>query len=453
LTYLWIPEEKTIFKNIYKLAAGSYGHIGEDLQLRTEAFYRLPSVNIRKGFQETVEELSEKIETSVEAHMVSDVPVSCFLSGGLDSSLIAAIAAKKTDYQMKTFTTTFREIDKKFEAMPDDQKYSKIVARRIGTDHYEIPLEPDLTQLLPKIMYHLDEPVADPATINTYLICKAARDMGVKVILSGIGADEILGGYRRHYAVLLAEKYKRFVPPSIRNQIISTAIRRLPVANSSRGYPYLRWAKRFNRFANLPTESAYRVSYSYYTKTELEALLHPDMHDYITYPFRIHEAEFTQFQQSDLVNQMCKTDIRLFLKSLNLTYTDRASMAASVEVRTPFVDKVITDYALKIPGRFKINGRQQKWVLKKAAEKWLPKEIVYRPKSSFGAPLRSWMRNDLNSMLRDVLSEKRIKREGFLNYRTVHTLISNDEKGFDDNAHRLWALLSLEIWLDQFCGN
>jgi len=450
LTFLWIPEPKTIFKSFHKFPAGHSAFIDENFQLNIQKYYELPTSTITAPPEKILEELSDITEQSVAAHMVSDVPVSCFLSGGLDSSLITAIAAQKTAYKLKTFTTIFREQDKKFEAMPDDQKYARLIAEQLETDHHEILLEPDLTRMLPMIMYHLDEPIADPAAINTFLICKAARDQGIKVILSGMGADEVLGGYRKHYAMMVARAYQRRIPAIIRHRIVSPLIRRMPVAGRNRGFRYLRWSKRFNRFANTSEEEAFRLSYSYYTPQELSDLLHPDLHRHSNYPVEAHQKIFSEFSDDDPINRMCKTDVKLFLKSLNLAYTDRASMAASVEVRTPFVDSVFTDYALRIPGKYKVKGKIQKWILKQVARKWLPPSVINRPKAPFGAPIRSWMTQDLKVMLMDILSAEKVKKRGLLNHRAIETLIFEDSSGHEDNAHRLWALLSLEIWMDQY---
>ena len=205
---------------------------------------------------------------------MADVPVATFLSGGLDSSYLTALAAR---YQpgISAYTIGFRAEDAKFEAMPDDLRYARQVAARFGVDLHEIEIAPDVLDLLPLLTHHLDEPIGDPAAINTYLICTAAREAGVKVMLSGMGADELFAGYRKHRANLLALRYQR-VPAALRRPV-HAAVDRLPVASATRGYRSVRFAKRFLSFADLPEETAFRRSYTMYDRSELLELVHPDL--------------------------------------------------------------------------------------------------------------------------------------------------------------------------------
>ncbi len=214
------------------------------------------------------------IADSTRAHLLSDVPVATFLSGGLDSSYLTALAAR---FQpgISAYTIGFRAEDAKFEAMPDDLKYARVVAEKFGVDLHEIEIAPQVLDLLPKMTYHLDEPIGDPAAINTYLICMAAREAGVKVMLSGMGADELFAGYRKHFANLLALRYQQ-VPGLVRRPI-ETVVDRLPVATARRGYRSVRFAKRFLSFAELPEETAFRRSYTMYDRAELLDLVNPDL--------------------------------------------------------------------------------------------------------------------------------------------------------------------------------
>ena len=209
------------------------------------------------------------------AHMVADVPVASFLSGGLDSSLITAMAADR-DPTIEAYTITFRPEDQRLEAMPDDAIYARKMAAHLGIQLHEIEISPDVVDILPRVVDVLDEPIGDPAAINTVLMCQAARDAGVKVLLSGMGADELFGGYRKHLACVLGAKYQ-MLPRSLRSRVVAPSVDRLPVAAGGRGLRYSRWAKRFLSFADLPEEAAFRRSYTLYDPPELTALLDPQL--------------------------------------------------------------------------------------------------------------------------------------------------------------------------------
>jgi asparagine synthase (glutamine-hydrolysing) len=309
-------------------------------------------------------------------------------------------------------------------------------------------LKPDIVQELPRMVYSLDEPIGDPAAINTYLICKAAREKGVKVLLSGMGADEIFFGYRRQKATLFSLRYKKI--PVILRKPLEFLVQGLPVKFAGRGIRLTRWAKRFLGFASLPLEEAYMRSYSYYEKKDLQELFREDIGPDYQMLRQEHAAIFNRHYPSDPVNQMCFTDINLFMLGLNLTYTDRASMAASVEVRVPFIDKKLIELAMQVDGRLKFKNGASKYILKKMAAQYLPHEIIYRPKASFGAPIRSWISGELKPMVDDLLSEKAVEQRGFFNYRFVKKLIDDDRKGMEDHAYRIYQLLTLELWCRRF---
>jgi asparagine synthase (glutamine-hydrolysing) len=331
--------------------------------------------------------------------------------------------------------------------MPDDAVYARKVARAFGIELHEIEIAPDIVDLLPRMVDMLDEPIGDPAAINTVLMCEAARARGVKVILSGMGADELFGGYRKHLACLMASRYRRL--PGLVRGPARFAVNSLPVSVGDRGLRYPRWAKRFMTFAELPEEARFRRSYTLYDPEALTALVGPELGRSVADVIGEHAAIYDDNDLDDEVNRMCLADARLFMAGLNLTYTDRASMAASVEVRVPFVDRVVAEAAFTIPGKDKIRGRVQKAALKSAAENWLPREIVHRPKASFGAPLRAWVRNDLTELINDVLVGGELVQLGLLGREPLLRLIADEQAGRDDNAKQIWQLLSMELWYRQ----
>ena len=451
LMYYWIPEDHCVYQGVEKLPAGSWLQVGPGGRRRLERFFD-PRAELAapSGRRVGVEELRRVLEDSVAAHLVADVPVSTFLSGGLDSSLLTVLATRQ-NRDIDSYTISFRPEDRRLEAMPDDLAYARKLAGRHGIRLHEVEIAPDVADLLPRMVHTLDEPIGDAAAINAYLICRAARDAGVKVLLSGMGADELFGGYRKHYACLLATRYRR-LPGLLRHRVVAPAVGRLPVAGRRRGYRAARWAKRFVAFADLPEEAAFRRSYTHYDVGELHELLDPELWPVVDRLVAEHAAVYHEGPADDQVNRMCYTDMRLFLAGLNLAYTDRASMAASTEVRVPFVDKEVVAAAFAIPGSAKIVGRERKAILKQAAEAWLPREIVYRPKGLFSAPLRAWIRRDLADMVEDLVGGGTLVTSGLVDKQMVRAMIDADRRGMADRSKEIWQLLTLELWYRQQDG-
>jgi asparagine synthase (glutamine-hydrolysing) len=442
MLYYWVPEQNCAIRDVQKLPAGSWARFRPDGTHEMRSYWKVQDVALAAA-EGPAADLRSVIEESVAAHLVADVPVSSFLSGGLDSSIITVLAHQATD-QVDAYTIVFRPEDQKLEAMPDDAVYARKVAAQFGIKLHEIEISPDIVSLLPRMVDILDEPIGDPAAINTLLMCEAARTQGVKVILSGMGADELFGGYRKHLACMVASRYSRL--PRVPRAGARFAVNRMPVSIGGRGLRYPRWAKRFMTFADLPEEARFRRSYTLYDPDELAALVDPDLDGEVSEVIEQHRAVYDDNELDDEVNRMCLADTRLFMAGLNLTYTDRASMAASVEVRVPFVDLIVAQAAFSIPGSEKIRGRKQKAALKDAAENWLPAEIVHRPKASFGAPLRAWVRNDLRELIDDVLVGGELVRTGMLRKQVVQRLIADEQAGRQDNAKQIWQLLSMELW-------
>jgi asparagine synthase (glutamine-hydrolysing) len=442
MLYYWVPEQFCAIEGVHKLPAGSWARLRPDGRIQVQQYWNVADV-ARDAAAGPAPDLARVIEESVTAHLVADVPVSSFLSGGLDSSIITVLAHRAAQ-EIDAYTITFRPEDQRLEAMPDDAIYARKVAAQYGVKLHEIEISPDIVDMLPRIVDALDEPIGDPAAINTLLMCQAARERGVKVILSGMGADELFGGYRKHRACLMASRYSR-LPGSARAGV-RFAVDRAPVSVGGRGLRYARWAKRFLTFAELPEEPRFRRSYTLYDPDDLAGLLSPDLRGQVDRVVDSHREIYTDNELDDEVNRMCLADTRLFLPGLNLSYSDRSSMAASVEIRVPFVDPVVAQAAFAIPGRDKIRNGQGKLALKQAAEAWLPKEIIYRPKASFSAPLRAWVRNDLRDVINDVLVNGELTGAGMIQPTALKRLIEAERAGREDNAKQIWQLLSMELW-------
>jgi asparagine synthase (glutamine-hydrolysing) len=443
MLFYFLPEDQTAVKGIFKLPPGSWARWNEDGTSVIQQYWD-PVEEAHSAAAGPSPDLASVIEESVAAHLVADVPVATFLSGGLDSSLITAIAARHIP-SIEAYTITFRAQDQRLEAMPDDAEFARKMAAHLGIQLNEIEISPDVVQMLDRVVDTLDEPIGDPAAINTLLMCEAARRDGVKVMLSGMGADELFGGYRKHLACLIGARYQR-LPRFVRSRVISPIVERIPVASNERGFRYNRWAKRFLSFAELPEEAAFRRSYTMYDPAELGALLDPDLAGHVATVIGNHHRLYAGGGMADHVNRMCLTDARVFLPGLNLAYTDRSSMAASTEVRVPFVDPEVFRAAFGFPGSSKIRGRVQKIPLRAVAGKWLPREVIDRPKASFGAPLRAWVTKDLGPLIDDVLLHGDLVGSGFLRPAALQSMVSCQRAGRQDHSKQLWQLLSMELW-------
>ncbi|MGN6752861.1 MAG: asparagine synthase (glutamine-hydrolyzing) [Intrasporangium sp.] len=441
--YYWLPQEFDAVRGVQKVPPGTWRQYHRDGTM-TAGSYWDAAAEADRASNDDPADLREVLMKSVEAHLVSDVPVASFLSGGLDSSLITALA-HRLDPSIEAYTIVFRPEDQALEAMPDDAPYARLVAKRLGMRLHEIELHPDVVEMLPRMVDILDEPIGDPAAINTLLMCQAARQAGVKVLLSGMGADELFGGYRKHRAMLLAARYGR-VPHLIRAGLVEPVVGALPVAVGGRGLRTVRWAKRFLTFAELPEEEAFRRSYTLYDRNELVALLDPALAPHVDEVIEHHRLVYEDSRLPDVVSRMCLADARMFMSGLNLTYTDRASMAASTEVRVPFVDPVVFRAAFGLPAPERIRGREQKAALRDVAREWLPPEITHRAKASFGAPLRSWVAMDLRELVDDVLLRGELVASGFLLDDPLRRLVDDHRAGRRDEAKQVWQLLSLELW-------
>ncbi|MFL6277997.1 MAG: asparagine synthase (glutamine-hydrolyzing) [Blastocatellia bacterium] len=442
MTFLWTPDPRTIFQDIHKLPPAHYlvyqNGCAESFEYWDVDFNEDDTLTE----SEWVERLREQIKRSAAMQMVSDVPLGAFLSGGLDSSSLVALMAGASEQRLTTYTFGFKPEDLRYDILEDDVKYARIVGRELGTDYHEALLEPEVIELLPKLVYHLDEPVADPAIITSYLICRAARER-LTVLISGMGGDEVFAGYPRHAAVKVAEAYN-LIPSFISRPVVAA----LPGARPGRLTALFRNTKKLARSARLPERERYLGFGTYFTEADKAELyagqLRDAAHDFDAY--REHRRYFDRVAGQDFINQMLYVDLKTFLPCLNLTYTDKTSMASSVEVRVPLLDHELVEMAARIPARLKLKGLTRKYILKRAAEAWLPREIIYRKKAGFSAPLRAWLARDLRPMVEDLLSQANIARRGYFDYPTVRRLIDDNLSGREDNSLKIFQLLTLELW-------
>jgi asparagine synthase (glutamine-hydrolysing) len=440
----------TGFQDILKLSPGHCMTL-EGGKLSVREYWSLKPTELPANEASLIEQLDTLLCDSVRLQMRADVPVGVFLSGGLDSSIVSALMRVNTQQTVHSFTIKFSSEDQKFEQMTPDEVYARQVAKQFGFTYHEFEIKPQVEDLLPKMVWHLDEPLSDPAAINTYLISKAARDLNIVVLLNGVGGDEVFGGYRKHLACLTAESYQAIVPGAIRRMVEYTASH-IPVATSSRGLKPIRWGKRFLSYASAPRSDRYLMSDLSVAPKQFSQMFASHMSYYDSHFFKSQAPRFNGNGLSYLT-QMCWNDTLVFLPEHNLTYSDKASMAASIESRPPLIDHRIVEFMFSLPPRERIHRATQKYLLKKVSEKYLPNNIIYRPKASFASPLRSWVRGPLSTMVADLLSEQSLRSRGLYDPAYVAGMIARDKSGLEDNSYQIWTLLTNEIWFRTFFQN
>lgn len=457
LAFRWVPGPDTLFQGIYKLLPGHY-LLWKDGESKIERYWNFNSQPDNSSTEaDFAQELREILQRAVTRHMISDVPLGVFLSGGLDSSTILALASQASREPITAYTIAYRPEDGRLEQSDEDWKFARLVAKQFGADYHEIVLEPDVVNLLPKVIWHLDEPVSDAAAISTYLICSAAQSR-LKVLLSGQGGDEIFAGYRIHLSHRLAE-LAGHIPGFLRQGPMRWTLNTLPyLKNHLPGiHPGLvlafhRYFEKLLQGASLPPEQRYVAFHAYSNHNDFLQLYSPKVIETLA-PCVVgarHLLYFDEVRDADFVNRMLYVDAKTFLPDLNLTYSDKLSSAASVEVRVPFLDAEVIAFASRLPSRFKLHGLTTKYILKKAMAGLLPQTVIRRRKAGFGAPTRMWLRRDLREMVDDLLGEESLRRRGHLVAKNVRELIDSDRKGIEDNAYRIWMLLTLELWQRTF---
>ncbi len=448
LTFLWVPDPDTAFDGIWKLPPGHFASY-RDGRLTIKQYWDLTFDVEERSEAEWVAVVREAVGAAVRRQMVSDVPIGSFLSGGVDSSAIVAEMASAAG-NVSTYTIGFTAADLAHETVPDDVRYARTMGEFPGVEYHEQILDPNVVELLPKAIYHLDEPVADPAAISTYLVCSAAREQ-LTVILSGMGGDEVFAGYPRYLADRIAGVADA-LPLAARRRIESLVARHVTLGRPGRLRGPRRDLMKLMRGIAADPAERYLTYCSYYRPDELPKILSPDLraaigdHD----PFRRHRDYFARVAGEDWLNRLLYVDAKTFLPCLNLTYTDKMSMAASTEVRVPLLDDELVALAARIPTDLKLRRFRRKYVFKRSMEGVLPSDVIWRRKAGFGAPLRSWLVGELKPMVEDLLSPESVRARGLFDPREVQRLVRANEAGSEDNAMRLWELLTLELWQQTF---
>jgi asparagine synthase (glutamine-hydrolysing) len=431
LAFNSVPAPLTIFRGIRKLRPG---HVLVWQDGRSELMrYARPApasaADVREDDEaELTEELRARLRDSVRAHLVSDVPVGVLLSGGIDSATLAALAAGETSEPVRTFSIGFEE--RSFDELGD----ARLVAQRYGTEHRELVLRPDAAMLLPALADAFDEPFADSSALPTYLVSQLAAE-DVKVALSGEGGDELFGGYYTYAADLLAQRTGWAAP------VLRPLVERLPSSSARASFDYR--AKRFVRAARLPPlerHHGWKEIFSRDGRAELTG--RRGSFD----PVDLLRARFGETEGAELLARLQDVDLGTYLVDDLLVKTDRASMAHSLEARVPFLDPVVTNFALALPTRHKVRGLRKKVLLRKAAAPLLPPELLRRRKRGFSIPAAAWLRGELEPFARETLSPEALRRQGFFQPETVTRLIDEHVAGKEDLSRQLWSLLAFTLW-------
>ena len=448
LTFLWTPDPDTIFQGIYKLPPGHYATFAGG-RLSIHEYWDMSYPVEDRPEAEWTEAVRDGVHAAVRRQMISDVPLGSFLSGGLDSSAIVAAMTDESE-RVTTYTVGFEREDLGHEIVPDDLVYARKVGRLFDVEYNERILDPGVVDLLPKLVWHLDEPVADPAAITTYLICSAAGER-LKVILSGMGGDEVFAGYPRYLAAQIG-RVADIAPVRVRSLLRRALEPRLTLGPPGRMRGPRRNLMKALRGLDADPLERYLVYSSYYRRPELDRVLAPDVrgelatHD----PLRRHRQYLDRAPTNDWLNRILYLDLKTFLPCLNLTYTDKMSMAASTEVRVPLLDDDLVALTSRIPSTLKLRRLTRKYVFKRSLESVLPHDIIWRRKAGFGAPIRAWLVRDLKPMVDDLLAPEAVRARGLFEPSEVVRLIRANDAGQEDNAFRIWALLTLELWYRTF---
>ena len=450
LSFLWPVPPHTMFKGVYQLPPGHYlkwrnGAI--DVKEYWDLDY---GVEERGGSErEWAHRVASTLERVTRMEMVADVPLGAFLSGGVDSSSIVALMARATENKISTYTTGISSDDLKLDIIPDDVEWARKVGDLFPVDYHETLLTPDVAELLPKLVWHQDAPVIDMA-IPSYLLSEQSRETQ-KVMLSGMGGDEIFAGYPRQMAMQIAG-VTDLMPSAVRRPLMKTVESTLYGGVSGKLTAPLRNAKKFARSAGMDFEERYLGFGTYFTSEMKQRLLSDETRDSVAAfdAYEYHKRYFANCKHASPLNRLLYVDFKTFMPALNLDTTDRTSMAANLEVRAPFLNKELVELSAHIPANLKIKGLKRKYILKKAAESFLPKDVIWRRKAGFSAPIRSWLRGALRPMVDDLLSDETVCRRGLFEPLYVRELINNNLSGRDDHNLQVFQLLNLEIWMQEF---
>ena len=442
LSFDYVPAPNSIYKGISKLPAAHFLSI-EKGEIKTRRYWNLTwEKKETKSLEKAAEELRELLADAVRMRLVADVPLGILLSGGVDSSTVAAFATQFSSEKVKTFSIGFEEDSF------DESKFARQVATHLNTEHYEEKLSVEkAADLISEIGTWLDEPMSDGSLIPTFLLSKFVRKH-VTVALGGDGGDEIFAGYPMYYAHKVANIYGK-VPSFLRNNLIEPIVNNLPVSNKNLSFDYK--AKRFVAASKYDVVTRHHSWFGSFSIDEQQNLLSKDVLAATSDDIYKDAKDLLKIcDAKNEIEQMQFLDINYYMAEDILTKVDRASMAVSLEVRAPFLDPRVAQFAANIPLEYKLKGSKGKYILKKAVEPLLPKNILHRPKKGFGIPIAEWLKGRLNPLMRELLDAKRLKNQGLFDEKYVQKLIKEHETNVASHHKQLWTLLVFQLWYDNF---
>ena len=435
LSFLYTPRDRAIFAGVRKLPPGHCLRWREG-RLDVRAYWQVAPVETFAGtLPEASSRLLDVLGDAVRSHMVSDVPLGAFLSGGVDSSAVVGLMAEASGRPVKTFSIGFDE------PQYDELVHARRVAEHFRTDHHEFVVRPDGLDILDPLIAHFDEPFADSSAIPTWYVSEMAR-RHVTVVLSGDGGDELFGGYDRYLPHPRVEQFDRLPIPG-RRRLASMVWPKLP-----HGAP----GRAFLRHVALDADGRFIDSVAFFTEDEKAALYSPGMRAALrgVSAQATLSRHFNRFAALSPRSRMMRFDFETYLPEDVLTKVDRMSMAHSIESRVPLLDNAVVDFAASLPAHFKIHGTRRKHVMKEALKRLLPADILDRRKQGFGVPLDVWFRGGLKSIFADVLGSARTRQRGYFEPRFVDRIVHEHVSGRRDHSLRLWQLLVFELWHRQY---
>ena len=434
LAYLYTPRDRAIFRGMRKLPPAHLLKV-QDGRVEVRRYWQLPTATAFPGSEaEALEALDATLADAVRSHMISDVPLGAFLSGGIDSSLVVALMARASDRPVKTFSIGFDE--SAFNELP----HARRVAEHLGTEHHEFIVRPEALDILDRVIWHFDEPFADSSAIPTWYVSEVAR-RHVTVVLSGDGGDELFGGYDRYLPHPRVAAFDR-LDPGVGRALAAATWRALP--HGMRGKNFLRHVAR-------DPQGRYLDSMTFFFADERDALLSPDLRPGDGWDSEAYfAAPFGRLGGLPLEAQMMAFDFESYLPDDCLTKVDRMSSAHSIESRVPLLDHHVAEFAASLPVGMKIRGDRRKHLLKQLAFRYVPRDLLDRPKQGFGVPIGHWFRGSLRETFGDVLGSPAARQRGYFNYGFVDRVLQEHLAGRRDHSLRLWQLLVFELWHRQY---
>lgn len=443
VTLGYIAGEETLFDGVKKLLPGHW-LTWKAGQIRTGQYWEIPAEETfdpAKTEADYVAEFTSIFEESVSLRLMSDVPLGIFLSGGLDSSAIAATMAKQMSDPLMTFSVGFES------QYYSEFKYARQVAERIGADHHEVVLRPEgLFGSIPELVWHEDEPIRNPSSIALYHVAKLARDH-VKVVLTGEGSDELFAGYSRYWAIMFNQRwgslYERLLPRVIRDRCIRQTLWKWPLPLSLKK----KFAHTFFNHSQRPEEIIFDNFHAILPQRVHEAAFTRDFYNQVrdVDPYRDSVSLYRQRQSQEELDRLLYTDQKTYLVEL-LMKQDTMSMAASIESRVPFLDHEMVEFATRVPPQLKLNRESEKYLVKKAIAKMVPESILNREKMGFPVPLTQWIREGFTGVLRNTLLSERARERNIFEPTFITRLLDDNAHKKRDHTDALWTILNFELW-------